>query len=273
MSADSTPAPPPPSVEGYPLSERIFLVLAGLFLASMVCMNVLGVTRFIQIPAAGWELPFTVFGKPITLFQLAIGVLPYPVTFMCTDLISELYGKKRASFLVWTGFGLNVFLIAVCSVGAYFYSPFDATQIGEFYDQAWTHMGGTGDRKPVPAGFYFNGGVYNLMVGATMASMVAYLAAQLCDVHVFHFWRRVTNGKHLWLRNNGSTLVSQLLDSICVITITFWGSEVGFIINIIIGSYAFKMLAALLDTPLIYLAVHFLRSHVKPDSDHETFSV
>lgn len=273
MDLDAPTVPPPgaapaPIEGGFPLSEKIFLALAGLFLASMVCMNVLGVTRFIEIPRGGWTLPFEIFGQELTVFQLAIGVLPYPVTFLCTDLVSELWGKKRASYLVWTGFGLNVFLIAVCSLGYYFHAPFDATEIGVFYEQSWTYMGGVG--KPAqlpPPGFYYGGGVYSLMVGATMASMVAYLAAQLCDVHLFHFWKRATRGKHLWLRNNGSTVVSQLLDSVCVITITFWGSPAGFIIGIIIGSYAFKLLAAFLDTPLIYLAVYYLRPLIPPDGD------
>ena len=265
---ETTPQPDPPAAapaeEGweaaYPLRERIFLVLAGVFLASMVCMNVLGITKFIQV--GGWT--FTILGEPVTLFQLAIGVLPYPVTFLATDLVSELYGKKRASFLVWTGFGLNVFLLAVCGLGAYLGSaPFDAH--GAFYAQAYVAMGGAGEAATMPPAGAFYGQVWTLMAGATAASMVAYLVAQLCDVHLFHFWKDLTQGKHLWLRNNGSTIVSQLVDTVCVLTITFWSQlssgekSISWLIALICGTYAFKLLVALIDTPLFYLGSYLLK--------------
>lgn len=267
MSA-AAKAGPPPSAEDYPLHERVFLVLAGVFLAAMVCMNVLGITRFVEI--GGWTLPFTIFGEPVTVFQLAIGVLPYPVTFLATDVISELYGKRRARFMVWTGFFLNVFLLFVCWLGTQFQAPFDPH--AEFYAEAWTAMGGAGEsppRAPPPGLFY--GQIWRLMAGATAASMVAYLTAQLCDVYLFHFWKDLTKGKHLWLRNNGSTVVSQLVDTVAVLTITFWSQlasgerTVGWLVAVILGSYAFKLLAALCDTPLFYLAVIYLRPLVRPD--------
>ena len=188
----------------YPFSERLFLLLAGVFLAAMVCMNVLGITRFIRI--GGWE--FTAFGQKLTVLDLAIGVLPYPVTFLATDIISELYGRRRASFVVWVGFLLNVFLLLVCWLGQLFPAPFDAH--GALWKQAWVDMGGSGVPSTLPPPDRFYGQVWLLMSGATAASMVAYLAAQLVDVHLFHYWKRVTKGKHLWLRNHGSTLVSQL---------------------------------------------------------------
>ncbi len=252
----------------YPLSERIFLAVAGVFLAAMVCMNVLGITKFIQLGGVTFELG----GHPITLFQLAIGVLPYPITFLATDLVSELWGKKRASYLVWTGFGLNVFLLTVCWLGhTMSAAPFDAHH--EFYVETWQAMGGTGQPERFPPAGHYYGQVWSLMSGATLASMVAYLVAQLCDVHLFHFWKRVTKGKHLWLRNNASTLVSQLVDTTCVLTITFWGElaagrrGAGWLVTLILGTYAFKMLVALLDTPLFYLGVRLLGPYVDPDRD------
>ena len=77
--------------------ERVFLVLAGVFICAMTMLNIIGITRFIQL-------------GPLSL---AVGVLPYPLTFLCTDLISELYGKARANFLVWVGLGLNIFIIGI----------------------------------------------------------------------------------------------------------------------------------------------------------------
>src|SRR6056297_1668276 len=81
--------------------ERTFVVLAGVFLCAMTLLNVIGITRFVQLgPMA-----------------LAVGVLPYPLTFLCTDLICELYGKSRANFLVTVGLGLNVFILLVLTLG------------------------------------------------------------------------------------------------------------------------------------------------------------
>ena len=263
--------PLPTPADDYPLRERIFLALAGVFLGSMVAMNVLGITKFIEL--GGWSFTLPVLGEQITLFQLAIGVLPYPVTFLATDLVCELYGQRRASYLVWTGFGLNLFLLGVCALGYGLpAAPFDAH--GAFYAEAHQAMGGAGAPPSVPGPGAFYGQIWGLMWGATTASMVAYLVAQLVDVHLFHFWKRLTKGKHLWLRNNGSTMVSQLIDTVCVLTITFWGDvfsrgtkSVSWLIALIIGTYAFKLLVALVDTPLFYLGVKLLSPHVPPPEE------
>ena len=142
---------------------------------------------------------------------VAVGVLPYPVTFICTDLISELYGRKRATEVVWVGLLLNVWVVFLLWIGG-------ALPGFEAIDPA------TGDLVPDEAGrvpVFFE--IRTLAFGAVTASMIAYLFAQWCDVQLFHFWKWLTNGRHLWLRNNGSTLVSQLVDTVSVILIThFW---------------------------------------------------
>ena len=89
--------------------ERVFLVLAGLFLGSMTMLNILGVSRFI-------DFSFDVGGVRIPM-ALAVGVLPYPITFLCTDFISELYGQARANFLVWVGLLLNLYVITFLYLG------------------------------------------------------------------------------------------------------------------------------------------------------------
>ena len=80
--------------------ERVFLILAGFFLCAMTLLNVIGITRFVQLGP----------------MQIAVGVLAYPLTFLCTDLISELYGKPRANFLVTVGLVLNVFILAIMTL-------------------------------------------------------------------------------------------------------------------------------------------------------------
>ena len=124
--------------------------------------------------------------------------------------------------------------------------------------------------------------VRQLTMGAVLASMVAYMAAQFCDVFLFHFWKRLTKGRHLWLRNNGSTLVSQFIDTFAVITLTHFYAR-GLPVDaelaiwpqlwIFIGSgYVFKLVVALLDTIPFYLGVHFLSRYLRFDPFEEANS-
>ena len=232
--------------------ERVFLVLAAVFLGAMTLLDVVGITRFIQL-------------GPLAL---AVGVLPYPLTFLCTDLVSELYGRGRANFLVTVGLGLNFLILAVLTLGNLAPSvppetmpPWQIIQLAE--------------PVALPNGDIVGGqiGLFELIYattsGAVFASMLAYITAQYCDVQLYHFWKRLTRGKHLWLRNNFSTLLSQMVDSIMVITVTFgavfWRGEMAFnTLLVLVGSnYAFKALSALADTVPLYLLVRWLRSYLE----------
>ena len=231
--------------------ERVFLVLAGTFLCAMTLLNVIGITRFIQLgPMA-----------------LAVGVLPYPLTFLCTDLICELYGKARANFLVSVGLGLNFFILGVLFLGDAI--PAVATENmppWQILQLAAPVALPNGDIVENSVGLYQL--IYATTSGAVFASMLAYIAAQYCDVQLYHFWKRVTKGKHLWIRNNFSTLLSQMVDSVMVITVTFGaaffrGDMVLQTLLILIGSnYLFKATVALLDTGPFYLLVHTLRKYL-----------
>lgn len=234
--------------------ERVFLVLAGLFLGTLAMLNILGISRFIVLAGYTAETGLT-FGQwgDIT-FLIAVGVLPYPVTFMCTDLISEFYGRRRANFVVWVGLILNVWVIFILWLAGIL----PGTESPAFFE------------------------IRTLAFGAVTASMLAYLAAQFVDVHLFHFWKRLTKGKHLWLRNNGSTLVSQAVDTVAVILITYQVGGLGemikpdtnipvLLITLILTGYVFKLGVALFDTPLIYLAVAMLKRYLRlnPIAEHE----
>ena len=226
--------------------EQVFLVLAGLFLGSMTMLNILGVSRFL-------DLSFSFFGVSIPM-SLAVGVLPYPLTFLCTDFISELYGRKRANFVVFVGLLLNGWLVFIVWVGG----------VLPGFDEP---IAGTDGRLPL----FFE--IRRLTLGGVMASMVAYLAAQLCDVQLFHFWKRLTKGRHLWLRNNGSTLVSQFVDSFAVITVTHFfvgtlpieaADPIWEQLWVLIGtSYVFKFSIAVLDTLPFYLGTRWLTHYLE----------
>ncbi len=254
--ADSAPLHPIEASALHARRERVFLILAGLFLGSLTMLNILGISRFVKLFTLGTdEAPW--------VFAVAVGVIPYPVTFLCTDFISEFYGRARANAVVWMGLALNIFVVGVLWVGGSL-PGFEALD-----DQGAIARDAAG-RLPV----FFE--VRALAFGAVVASMLAYLAAQLCDVQVFHFWKRVTNGKHLWLRNNGSTLVSQLVDTGTVILVTYWiGGLTGVIdesrpaagqlLVLMATGYLFKFGFALIDTIPFYLGSRWLRRYLRYD--------
>ena len=236
--------------------EKTFLMLSGFFLCSMTLLNVIGITRFIELGP----------------MNLAVGVLPYPLTFLCTDLVCELYGKRRANAMVTVGLIMNVFIFACLSLSQLAPAvPLDS-------QPPWQNIHLAKDLI-LPSGEVVSGSVelfyliYSCTSGALFASMIAYIAAQYCDVQLFHFWKNLTQGKHLWLRNNFSTLMSQMVDSILVIGITFGaayfaGNITLKAIFILMGSnYVFKMSIALLDTLPFYGLVFYFRKYLQLEAN------
>ena len=231
--------------------DALFLTLSGIFLTSLVLGNVIGTTKFVTIfslELPSWLealIPDLIRNGSIYTMSVPAGVVAYPFTFLATDLISELFGRKRAQMLVWVGFGMNVFMLLLMSINHWL-----PNSVG------------------VSGGLDLFEGVYQFMVGNTIASMIAYLIAQSVDVRLYHFWKRLTKGKHLWLRNNASTTVSQLVDSTAIITILYIAGnlddaidDAGAVIILILNSYLFKFFFALFDTPLMYLGVRLLKNY------------
>ncbi len=258
--------------------ERVFLLLAGLFLGSLTMLNILGISRFIVLLSATqvngvWVWNWGQWGQ--VSFALAVGVLPYPVTFLCTDLISEFWGRRRANWLVTVGLMLNFWVIFILWLGGILPSvPLMDPSTGL---PPIENLSVENGKLIDPDGFAFYR-IQALTFGAVAASMVAYMAAQFCDVYLFHFWKRLTRGKHLWLRNNGSTLISQAVDTVAVILITqFYAHALpppgdGMTLTqhlavLIATGYAFKMVMALLDTIPFYAAVGFLKRYLEFDPE------
>ncbi len=227
--------------------EGVFLVLAGLFLGTLAILNIIGVTRFVDL---SFTVPLLELRVPM---PVAVGVLPYPITFLCTDFISELYGRRRANAVVLVGLLLNLWLLFILWIG--------------------------GELPGVDAEQELFWGIRTATFGAVSASMIAYLAAQLVDVQLFHYWKRRTRGRHLWLRNNGSTLVSQLVDTVAVITITHFYAHLlpvdaaqpiwPQLVTFIAAGYVFKVTAALLDTLPFYAGVAGLGLYLRLPPAHE----
>jgi uncharacterized PurR-regulated membrane protein YhhQ (DUF165 family) len=264
--------------------ERTFIILAGLFIGTLAMLNILGITRFLVLASAGdtdsgWSFGLgRIVSENAIVFAVAVGVLPYPLTFLCTDFISELYGRARANWVVFVGLLINAWVLFILWLGTALpgFVPLDAVT-GMPPPPAFDPTKGA-------AGAYVETGwtlfqVRNLAFGATVASMIAYMAAQFTDVYLFHFWKRLTKGKALWLRNNGSTLISQLVDTSAVILITHFYAHALPIdearalwpqLGVFIASgYAFKALAALIDTVPFYLGVRWLSRYLRIDANAE----
>lgn len=245
-------------------NDKVFLLLAGVFLGSLTMLNILGTSRFI-------DYSFTLFGHQIP-FIIAIGVLPYPITFLCTDLISELFGKQKANLVVWIGLILNIWVLFIVWFAGYLDPPSGLVD-GEL------SINVTNGESTIPNDYAFYH-IRNLTLAATLASMIAYLAAQFIDVHVFHYLKEKTKGKKLWLRNNASTLISQLVDSVAVILITYYfadglplnknGDLAHPLIYFILSGYLFKVLVALFDTIPFYIGVRFLKPYLDKDADYSS---
>lgn len=234
--------------------EKVFWILSGLFLSAMTLLNVVGITKFVNI-----------FG-----LSVAVGVIPYPLTFLCTDLISELYGKKRANFIVALGFFINLFVLFCMWLGHVL------PEVAPGSQPPWQTLSLVNE-VTLPNGTVVSGEVsffsflYFCTSGAVAASMLAYLCAQFVDVYIFHLIKEKTKGKHLWLRNNVSTLISQMVDSLAVVGVTFGAvfmsgkMPLSTLAFLVFSNYAFKFCAALLDTPLFYLGTLKLKKYLQLD--------
>lgn len=243
--------------------EWVFLILVGIFLGSLTMLNILGISRFIDLSSF-----IGISDDSDFRMIVAIGVLPYPITFLCTDFISELYGRKRANMVVWVGLILNIWLLFILWIGGELDAPQNLLADGTL------PLAVENGQAEAPYGYAFYE-IRKLTFGATMASMVAYLAAQFVDVHVFHFLKEKTKGKKLWLRNNVSTLTSQLVDTIAVILITHFYAHalpideskdlVAQLILFIVSGYVFKLIFALIDTVPFYYGTRYLKKYLAMD--------
>lgn len=222
---------------------RIYLFLGALFITSLVVSNLIFQKFFFWYP---FGEDARLFGAP--LFELSVGILPYPITFLITDLISEIYGRKKANQVVTAGIFASVFSMGIILL-ANAMPAMDSSPVG---DKTFNQ-------------------VFALSPIAVLASMLAYLFAQYIDIAIYHFWKRLTQGRHLWLRNNFSTFSSQIVDTftvvflLCVFGVLPWNLFYGLFVSGVI----FKVLIAIIDTPFLYLFVHIFRWRFKLKRNEE----
>jgi len=235
-------------------------LLMGLFISSMLLSNLLGakimaielpqilaiilngiffplifILRELLLFAGGREIPLAFFN----VAYVSVGILTVPIMFLVTDIIEEVHGKKVVFEFIKVGVLALIFMIIITSLAV---------------------MLPSSERSIDPVAY---SSIFNISIRMAFASIIAFVISQLHDMWSFDFLKNKTNGKYLWLRNNVSTIISQLIDSTIFMFIAFYGAFPGwdaiFIISLIIPYWIFKILFALLDTPLAYLGVWWMR--------------
>ena len=214
----------------------IYMILAALFIASLVASNLIFKKFFY------WDF----FG--VYTFEISVGILPYPLTFLITDTISEIYGKQKANQVVSVGIFASLFTLIIIFVS----NSVPAIENSPVGDEIFNRVfGSTGI--------------------AVSASMVAYLLAQYIDISIYHFWKKLTKGKHLWLRNNFSTFSSQFVDTLAIISLLCFFGEIPWekFGVLLLSGFLFKVIVAALDTPLLYLIVYSFRKYFNIEKNKE----
>lgn len=216
-------------------AEKLYLGLSAIFIASLVSCNLI-FQKFFQ-----WDLGFI-------NFEVSVGILPYPITFLVTDIISEIFGKKRANQVVTVGLLSTIFVMGVVTIA----DLVPATDWSPVNDEEFKQ-------------------VFGLTGVAVAASMVAFLLAQYIDIRIYHFWKHVTKGKYLWIRNNFSTITSQFVDTSAVLLLlcVFNAIEWDMFGTLLVNGFLFKILVAICDTPFLYLSVHFIRKKFNMQANEE----
>ena len=217
-------------------TEKAYSIFLVIFITMIVLTNIIGVKLF-----------------EIYSITLTTGIITYPLTFLMTDIVCEVFGKKKASLMVLLGFFASILSLIFINLAVILPGS-----------EVWVNNSlGYNSIEEMQNAYE---SVFTLPGFLITASMLAYLVAQLIDVSIFHYLKKLTSGKKLWLRNNISTIFSQLVDTIIVNSIfLYFGLNLSWdiILNIIIASYIFKILIAIFDTPFVYIGVHFTKKYIR----------
>lgn len=202
--------------------ENIYVSLCVVFSVLIVMGNLI-YQKFVVLP---------IF--PFYSFELSVGAILYPLTFMLTDLITEFYGKEKANFCIKLAIFMNIFVACIIS------------GMDRLQSTSWSQVDSATFHK-----------VFGLYSVAFIGSMIACYTAQMLDVTIYLWIRKITKGKFLWARNNGSTAISLFFDTFIVISFmsAFGVLPVERMWVLIINSYLFKLFFSICSTPLFYVCV------------------
>ena len=234
MAATNTVVETGSPFSGMKADHKLYVVLSAVFVACLLLGDVIGGKTIPTLAIAGHNLG-----------PISVGIIPFPVTFLLTDVVNDFYGRKGARFLTLLGFAMALLAYALL--------------------QLTTAL-------PAHESTYFTQAEYSKVFGGSaqlfIASMVAYLIGQFLDIHVFQFWKALTQSKHLWLRATGSTILSQIVDTV-MINFIFWmwtaasdphsflgqmstSDRYAWVFAKIGREYLIKLVIAVLLTPVVY---------------------
>jgi queuosine precursor transporter len=230
--------------------QQLYLILSAIFLTNALIAEFAGVKIFSLEKLMGLmpaQLPF--FGGQKLDFNLSVGVVIWPLVFIVSDLINEYFGRDgvrkisfiTAAMIAWA------FLIVLAGTGL---------PAAEFWMQL-NHTDPAGNSFDIN---YAYTSIFRAGLGIIVGSLTAFLISQLIDAYAFYYLKRLTGSKQLWLRATGSTIISQLIDSFVILFIAFyllgnWSMQQ--VLQVGVVQYTYKVLLAILLTPLIY-AAHWL---------------
>ena len=225
-------------------ATRLFLMLGGFFAANALLAEMIGVKLFQLEHSLGLsKADFSLLGQEHLSFVLSVGVLPWPIVFIMTDVINDYYGVRGVRFLTL----LTAALIAFAFIVMYF-------AIGMPPAEFWIGMNATAGVPDMQAAF---SGVFGQGMNIIVGSLTAFVIGQLVDAFVFRRIKRITGDKRIWLRATGSTVLSQLIDSVVVTYVAFWLLRDDFSFALctamVLTAYSYKFVVAVLATPLVYL--------------------
>lgn len=242
-------------------TNRLYIIMSAFFIANAMVAEFMGVKIFSLDKTLGIHLPpFDVFGMHFDGISQTCGVLLWPVVFVMTDIINEYFGVKGVRFISW---------IAAFMIG-YAYLMLSGAMVTQPADW-WLSSSNYGKEMDFNKAYMavFGQGT-NIIIG----SLIAFIIGQFVDVYVFHWVKKKTGEKLIWLRSTGSTLVSQLVDSFVVLFVAFyllkkgqpgqWALNMVFAVGVV--NYLYKCLAAILLTPVIYLVHKIIEVYL----GHET---
>jgi queuosine precursor transporter len=203
--------------------QRLFVYLTGIFVAALLVSDLIG-GKFFRV--AGLDF--------------SVGMIPFPLTFLLTDIVNEFYGTEGARRLTYVGLCTALFVFAVINLSIVLPTSPESPLAGDVFKS-----------------------VIGSSVRLYIASLAAYLIGQLLDISIFFLVRRVTGERFLWLRSTGSTVVSQAIDSLTVGFVFLWGTKsVGFILRTARNGYLVKLVLAVGLTPVIYLGHGILHRYL-----------
>jgi len=213
---------------------RLYTTLAAVFISALILAEITG-SKLIQ-----WQVTASL------VFTMTMGVIPFPITFIVTDIVNEYYGRKGIRFITFLGMAMIGMVLLILQIDM----RIPAAAISPVKDEAFNAVFSASAR---------------IMVG----SLLAYLIGQLVDIYVFHAIRERTGERYLWLRATGSTFVSQFIDSFVVLFVAFYGQlTTEQIIGVGVTNYLYKFAIAVLITPALYLVHRLIDGYLGKDVAH-----